>query len=59
MDHEQFAKAIYEARHEGLKNCWSRDAPGLDEEHPDTRAYFLRIASNLLAKFIVEKKVDQ
>ena len=34
---EACAKAAYDARHKGLKNCWEWDDSELDVEHPETR----------------------
>ena len=41
---EAMARAIYDERHKGLRNCWSWDDSGLDEEHPGVRASTIRQA---------------
>ena len=46
---EAVARAIYEARIVNLKNCWSWDDPGLDEEHPYARKSALRDARAAIA----------
>ena len=43
-DVETMARAAYERRHRGLKNCWSWDSDGLDREHPGQRALCLEQA---------------
>ena len=34
---EKMARASYETRNKGLKNCWGWDDSGLDYEHPGVR----------------------
>ena len=46
---ETVAKAIYDASHKGLRNCWAWEDSGLDDEHPGRRANYLRNARAALA----------
>jgi len=41
---EQVTRAIYEARHNNMNNCYSWDDGGLDDEHPDYRESCMRDA---------------
>jgi hypothetical protein len=41
---EAVARAMYEARHKGIANCWAWDDQGLDDEHPHIRGAILRDA---------------
>ena len=45
---EAVARGLYESEHTSLKNVWSWDDSGLDDEHPSSRKYFLRIAQAAL-----------
>lgn len=46
---EGLARAIYERRHKGLKNCWSWDDSGLDDEHPGARRRYYADADAAIA----------
>ncbi|MCO7728788.1 hypothetical protein NJB93_19600 [Brucella intermedia] len=41
---EKVARAIYEHRHKGMKNIWSWDESGLDDEHPGERERYIGYA---------------
>lgn len=40
-EEEAVARAMYERRHWGMKNVWSWDDSGLDDEHPGVRENIL------------------
>ena len=46
---ELLARALHEGRHKGLKNCWSWDDSGLDDEHPGSRQKTYRDVGIFLA----------
>lgn len=46
---ERRAKALYDAAHKGLRNCWSWDDSGLDDEHPGSRDKYYRFADAVFA----------
>jgi len=46
---EKVAQAIYEHRHKGMKNIWSWDESGLDDEHPGERERYIGYAQVALS----------
>ena len=49
---EKVAKAIYEHRHKGMKNIWSWDESGLDDEHPGERERYIGYAQVALSTIL-------
>lgn len=49
---EKVAQAIYEHRHKGMKNIWSWDESGLDDEHPGERERYIGYAQVALSTIL-------
>lgn len=52
---ERVARAIFEADHHNLSNCWQWDDDGLDYEHPGARDRYLRYARVAIAALAPER----